>query len=423
MIRIDGQLFSRSYFETQAARFADVARIEAGLRYGICLPDTTSWLAAFFAIRAAGATILPIHPATPRAAAQRLAANAKCQFLFYHNEPVEELASNPVVSTEGQLLQMSSGTTGAPKCVERGWSEIEKEIETYVRTFREPDAMGPVVACPMTHSYGLICGLLVALERGQTPHIVNTANPKHLLKILSETENPLLYSSPAVLHTLARLMPGDEKLHAVMTSGTLLPERWFADIRKHAHHLFQQYGCSEAGCISINPDVTTPEDIGMPLPHLTVTAGMSAHVADEILVRGPQGKIQTRDLGYLKPDGMLVFVSRLDDTIIVSGLNVYPKEVEDVTMGLPALTDAVAFRIADRFAGERVGLLFSADRPVETAELRDWCARHLASHQVPTAFLQTDAVPRQANGKISRREISRLFAEGTLPRMAGDLVA
>jgi 3,4-dihydroxybenzoate---[aryl-carrier protein] ligase len=423
MIRIDGHTYSRAHFETSSARFAEMAGLEPGLRCAICLPDIAAWLSAFFAVRAAGATILPIHPSTPHAAARRLAQNAHCEVLLYHGHPAEKFDVEMPETDEGQLLQMSSGTTGAPKCVARGWSEIRTEIETYVRTFREPDAMTPVIACPTTHSYGLICGLLVALEREQTPLIVNASNPKHLLNLLAEMDRPLLYSSPAVLHTLARLMPGDAKLHAVMTSGTLLPERWFSDIRNRSRHLFQQYGCSEAGCIAVNPDVSAADEMGRPLPHLEVTAGAASAAAAEILVRGPQSQIHTRDLGYLKPDGTLVFVARLDDTINVSGLNVYPKEVEDAAMSMPMLTDAVAFRIADRFAGERVGLLFSVDRPVAMPDLRDWCARHLASHQVPMEFVQVDAVPRQANGKISRREIARLYADGALPRATADLVS
>ena len=59
---------------------------------------------------------------------------------------------------------------------------------------------------------------------------------------------------------------------------------------------------------------------------------------EAIVVEGEGGAIRTADLGYLEPDGMLVFVARKDDTINVSGLNVYPGEVEDVVMALPGVT-------------------------------------------------------------------------------------
>lgn len=415
MIRIDDRLYDHAYFEQASARLAEQAGLsnrDSG-RYAVCFTETIDWLVLFFAIRKAGGSVLPIHPGTPYPAARKLAIGAGCDRLFYNSLAAEVLEAPANGSPKGQLLQMSSGTTGAPKCVARSWDEIDAEIESYVRTFREPEDMTPVVACPTTHSYGLICGILVAMKRGQTPVIVNTANPKYLLKVLRDTERPLLYSSPAILHTLARLLPDGEQIHATMTSGTLLPDAWFSLIRARSLHMFQQYGCSESGCIAINPNVAATADMGFVLPHLRGETGTGADDASEITVKTADGHtIHTSDLGYIRDDGMLVFISRMDDMINVSGLNVYPKDVEDTVMAMPAVTDAVAFRKSDRFAGERVALLFSASEVVAPQAVREWCIGNLASHQLPMEILQIDAVPRQANGKISRRDVAARHAAG-----------
>ncbi|WP_439617844.1 IucA/IucC family protein [Shinella sp.] len=412
MLQIDDRTYERRAFETLVDAMAEAAGLDREPigRLAVCFPETADWLALFFAIRARGGSVLPIHPGTPHAAALKLAQNAGCDRLYYNSAMPERLADT--VTSEGQLLQMSSGTTGAPKCIARSWAEIDAEVETYVRAFREPENMTPVVACPTTHSYGLICGILVALKRGQAPVIVNTANPKYLLRRLRETERPLLYSSPAILHTLARLTPEGEKMHALMTSGTLLPDAWFTAIRSKTTHMFQQYGCSESGCIAINPDLTAGGDMGYVLPHLALETGTGIDAPGEIVVAGGGKRVETRDLGYRRADGMLVFISRLDDMINVSGLNVYPKDVEDAVMVMPDVTDAVAFRREDRFAGERVGLLFSASEIVAPNAVRAWCAERLAGHQLPTEILQVPAVPRQANGKISRRDVAARFAAG-----------
>ena len=413
MIRIDDRLYDQAYFDEASAHLPEKTGIVAGGRYAVCFAETIDWLALFFAIRRIGASVLPIHPGTPYPAARKLAIGAGCDRLFYNSLTAEVLDVPESRATTGELLQMSSGTTGAPKCVARSWAVIDAEIESYVATFREPDDMTPVVACPATHSYGLICGILVALRRCQTPLIVNTANPKYLLKVLRETERPLLYSSPAILHTLARLLPEGEQLHATMTSGTLLPEAWFGLIRARSRHMFQQYGCSESGCIAINPDVQASGDMGFVLSHLIAQSGSSADDAGEIIVRTAGGAaIHTRDLGYIGDDGMLVFISRMDDMINVSGLNVYPKDVEDAVIAMAPVTDAVAFRKSDRFAGERVALIFSAAGPVAPQTVREWCSRHLASHQLPMEILQVDEIPRQANGKISRRDVAARHLAG-----------
>ncbi len=235
MILIDGTFHSQTEIDAKGEAFLAATGItDPRLSVAVCLSETVDWLSAFFAIKRLGASILPLLPGTPLATARKLAKEAGCHRLYHGGTTAEWLGEPDDESPCGRLLQMSSGTTGAAKCVARGWDDIERELEDYVGFFREPQDMTPVVACPTTHSYGLICGLLVGLKRGRVPHVVNTANPKHLIKVLRETERPILYSSPAMLHTLARLLPSGEKVHAIMTSGTLLPESWFSTIRAKA---------------------------------------------------------------------------------------------------------------------------------------------------------------------------------------------
>ncbi|MGI2033399.1 AMP-binding protein [Rhizobium panacihumi] len=421
MIRIGDQFYDKAHFAKRSAEVDALTGISAGMRYAVCFVDTAEWLALFFAIRDAGASVLPIHSGTPYPAARKLATQAGCARLFYNSFTGEVLPGGAVKSSEGELLQMSSGTTGAPKLIARTWKNIDIEIASYVRNFTLPETMTPIVACPTTHSYGLICGILVGLHRGVTPHIVDTSNPKHILKVMRETERPLLYTSPAILHMLAQLLPAGERMHAAMTSGTLLPEPWFVRIREKCDHLFQQYGCSEAGCIAINPNLTAANDMGYILPHATAETGCDLTSAAEIVIaKDGSQPINTRDLGYLRADGMLVFVSRMDDMINVAGLNVYPADVEDAVTAMPGMIDAVAFRKTDRFAGERVALLFSAESPVSIATLRDWLSRRLASHQLPSEMIQVAEIPRQANGKISRRDVAERHAAGAfLPVQTG----
>lgn len=204
-----------------------------------------------------------------------------------------------------------------------------------------------------------------------------------------------------------------------MTSGTLLPAPWFETIRARSRRVFQQYGCSETGCIAINPELERPEDMGLPLPHHRVTAGDGPEAPGEILVHTAGGTVATRDLGHLGDGGMLVFRARLDDTINVAGLNVYPREVEDAAMRLAGVTDAVAFRRPDPLAGERVALVFTAGPEVSEAALRAHLAGELAPHQRPSELSRIAAMPREANGKVSRRDIAASVAAAELRDAAG----
>jgi acyl carrier protein len=365
-----------------------------------------------------------------------MAQKAGCDALFYHQleAPISiesRSASKQGISSEpqnvsyetfrertqqpmGVLIQMSSGTTGEPKCIDRSWQSIEREIESYLSVFTLPNTMSPIIACPVTHSYGLICGVFVAFARGKTPRVITNINPKYLVNTLQATEKPLLYTSPTMLKGVLRLLPEDQKLHAAMSSGTILPKHTFDEFAPRIEHFFQQYGCSEAGCISINQNMTSAIEVGVPLPHLTLIAGANVGEPAEVVVTTETGQqIHTNDLGYLAPtddgEAMLSFVSRLDDTIIVAGLNVYPQEVEDLILAHSQVEDAVVFKVEDDYAGQRVGLQFCASETLDTTELRRWCQSHLAHFQVPYHYQQVTHIERLANGKVNRKQIAKAF--------------
>ncbi|WP_231564776.1 AMP-binding protein [Paracoccus halophilus] len=380
----------------------------ADLRVGLRMRDLAGYVATVLALRERGAGVFPIHPDMPDSRTKDMLARAACD-IFLDDHGITRL---PGIGRGGELVQMSSGTTGTPKVITRSWAEVATEIDAYVSDFAEPDAMTPVIAAPTTHSYGLIPGLMVGLRRARTsgrmPVVLDNTNPRFILKILRETDRPLLYASPALLHLLAQLTP--EPIHAAMTSGTILPEAWFRTIRSRTRHLFQQYGCSELGCISINRDLQSPTDIGHPLSHLAVRLGATVDMPSEIIVTSGGRTVHTGDLARRDRSGRILFVSRSDDMINVAGFNTYPIEIETVLGDCSGVDDAVVFAIADSFAGTRVGVLFAGR--AQPDEVLDFALKNLAPFQRPAAIRKVEALPREANGKISRRRVREDFAAG-----------
>ena len=377
-------------------------------RYAIHLLDTDAALSHILALWWSNAGVFPIHPDIPEGKARDMAIQARCDRL------VTDTGVHRLPETEGPLggvlVQMSSGTTGAPKVITRTWDHVRRELQSYVATFSDPPDMTPVIACPITHSYGLIAGVMVALERGHMPVVIDTLNPKYILRRMREIGSPLIYTSPAMLHTLAAFSPTDQPMHAAMTSGTILSQPWFEQIRAKTTHLFQQYGCSEAGCIAINPDLQDAAADGRPLPHLRLTTRKAPNAPAPITVHDGQRNIDTGDLGYLTLDGMLIFVARQDDVIDVAGLNVYPQEVEQAALAMDGVGDALAFAQKDPLGSDRVGLVFEGSE-VTPKDLRVWLTQHLAPYQLPATLHAVPRLPREANGKINRREIARQFAQ------------
>jgi fatty-acyl-CoA synthase len=99
----------------------------------------------------------------------------------------------------------------------------------------------------------------------------------------------------------------------------------------------------------------------------------------------------------------------LDDTIIVSGLNVYPTEIEDIILQHPKVTDAVIFKIEDAFAGFRVCLQYVTNEVLLPTDLRQWCSKHMATFQIPQVLQPVSEIARMANSKVNRKQIAEKY--------------
>lgn len=404
--------YGPSYFERCYAEFERLPELKGsrGQRLAVCLPDPAEWIALCLYLRERGASVAPIHPSTPREAARRLAARLSCHSLLFQRSDAGESIARREPDAEAVLVQLSSGTTGEPKAIMRTWESVGLEIDSYVEQFTKAASMTPLVACPVTHSYGLICGVLAAFRRGVKPIILTSVNPKYVIRRALDTERSLLYGSPTLLNVIVRLLGEGDALHAVMTSGAPLRKACFDELQRRSEHVFQQYGCSEVGCVTLNTNAEQAHELGVPLPHLRVTAGSGPDDAREIDVHVGGRVVATRDLGYFGERG-LCFVSRLDDTINVAGINVYPEEVEEVILGFTGVQEVVVYKRLDAYAGERVCLQFTAEQELDTAALRQWCMSRLSPFQVPLELRQVDAIPKLPNGKLNRRSLAGALDE------------
>jgi 3,4-dihydroxybenzoate---[aryl-carrier protein] ligase len=405
MFYVNDQFYTVGDFEKQYERYDSLSHLREcnHHRIAICTDDIFQYIALCFYIRQKGGSVVPIHPQTPKEGAVRHASTAGSHLLLFQSIDSYIELSNQPNDQEGVLVQMSSGTTGAPKCIERTWDSVEEEVESYVKALPVDGATPSIVACPVTHSYGLICGVLACIRRGAKPVIITNSNPKYLLKKLKEYPKHILYAAPALLYTLSRLLPVDQQFDRVMTSGTVIPQSWLRLLREKSGQVLQQYGCSESGCVAIHPDVEDPKEMGYPLPHVKVTAG-DKQTPSEIIIESSTQTIYTKDLGYIEND-VLCFLARMDDTINVAGLNVYPQEVENVLMKDPRIVEAVVYKKQNNLSGERVCVQCVSTEPIDTMELREWCRKFLAPHQIPMEFEFVQEIEKLPNGKVSRKKL------------------
>jgi len=117
------------------------------------------------------------------------------------------------------------------------------------------------------------------------------------------------------------------------------------------------------------------------------------------------GWYHTGDLGKMDEDGYFYIVDRKKDMVIVGGLNVYPREVEEVLFTHPAVADAAVIGLPDPLRGEEVVaiIVLKPGQQATERELIQHCRLHLANYKVPRRVLFREALPRSGTGKVLKR--------------------
>jgi acyl-CoA synthetase (AMP-forming)/AMP-acid ligase II len=125
------------------------------------------------------------------------------------------------------------------------------------------------------------------------------------------------------------------------------------------------------------------------------------------------GRYHTGDLGIVDERGVVFIRGRRNELILRGGANVYPAEVERIIRQHPSVASVAVLGIPDARLGERVVAAIErtdASAPLDEEELREYCSSYLARYKVPSRFVALDALPRNAMGKVIKRELQGLFS-------------
>jgi malonyl-CoA/methylmalonyl-CoA synthetase len=198
--------------------------------------------------------------------------------------------------------------------------------------------------------------------------------------------------------------------------------------QRYGHPILERYGMSEALMLISNPYAgeRRPGTVGMPLPGVSVrivdSAGHEAGAgeAGEVFVRGPnvfagywrnpaataaafrEGWFRTGDIGERSADGYFTLRGRATDLIITNGYNVYPREIEELLLEVPGISEVAVVGAPDAIRGEVPVAYLVTSEEFESELARETCSRSLASFKVPRAFIRVEALPRNALGKVQK---------------------
>jgi long-chain acyl-CoA synthetase len=125
------------------------------------------------------------------------------------------------------------------------------------------------------------------------------------------------------------------------------------------------------------------------------------------------GWLHTGDIGYMDGDGYLYLVDRKHDKIITGGLNVYPREVEEVLSAHPAVAQVAIFGVNDPLWGEAISAAVVAREGMQVTleELTAFCKEHLAGYKRPKKIYFLEDLPKNLYGKVLRKELKKRFED------------
>lgn len=342
-------------------------------------------------------------------------------------------------------LQFTGGTTGRAKGARINHYSLSVNLsqrEAILPTRDDVERM--LCIMPLFHCYAVSMCLHAMVYRRGTLVILPRYHPREVIDALVHEKITLFGGSPTIFTGLLNY-PGFAETDF---SDLYLSSSGSAPLAGHVLNeweritgtpILEGYGQTEAGpVISFNPldGVRKPTSVGIPLPETEIqvvdlhtgTEVLEAGQKGEIRITGPQvmqgyrnrpdetaqtlrdGWLYTGDIGEMDEDGYLYIRGRKKEMLIVSGYNVFPREVEEVLHLNPEVKEAAVVAKPDDYRGELpVAFIVAREQANMNEEaLKRYCEERLAGYKVPAEFRFLDSLPKTTVGKVDKIQLTEM---------------
>jgi acyl-CoA synthetase (AMP-forming)/AMP-acid ligase II len=335
----------------------------------------------------------------------------------------------------GRTIVLTSGTTGIPKGAQRPTPGGFRPLCSIIDRIPLRAGARVMIAAPLFHTWGF-AGLQIALALRATVVLRQRFEPAPVVELMRAQQCTALIAVPVMLQSLMELAPGLPlpPLEIAAVSGSALPgglATRFMD--RYGDILYNLYGSTEASWASIATPAdlrAAPDTAGRP-PHGTAVAVLSPSgepvppgrtgrlfVGNEMLFEGytngasrelRDGLLATGDLGHVDAAGRVYVDGREDDMIVSGGENVFPAEVEGLLADLPEVLECAVIGVPDHEYGQRLAAYVVLRPPavLDADAIRSHVRAHRARFCVPRDVVFLDALPRNATGKVVKRDLPR----------------
>lgn len=413
-------------------------------RAGICDPSVLGNLESALN----GATSRPTLISTARADSAHITLAGKPAVQVFAACPAAEVGYD-----DPAWYFFTSGTTGKPKAAVLTHGQMSFVINNHLADLI-PGVSGSdlsIAVAPLSHGAGI--HMLVNAAKGAGTVLVHpgSLDTAEVLDSMARHGVTNLFATP----TIVRMLTEEQELRRrdltrlrqiVYAGAPMYRVDQKRALRAFGQVLVQYFGLAEVtGAITYLPAEEHSQDdaacrvgtagfvrTGMDIKIIGVEDGrvLASGETGEICTRGPAvfkgylnnpaaneaalrgGWFCTGDLGYLDEQGYLYITGRKSDMYISGGMNVYPREVEEVLLMHPDVAETAVLGVPHRKWGEAGVCVIVARRdPFDTGLIRDHLRAHLAPYKIPKAFVLLSAIPKTAYGKVSKREIGSMLLE------------
>lgn len=341
----------------------------------------------------------------------------------------------------------TSGTTGHPKGAMLTHKNLVSNARSSAEAFQVVSKDKILLFLPMFHSFTFTVCVLLPVATGASIILL-----QRTARILKDITHAILFDRvtlfvgiPTVFNLLAKKpLPKIfnyisfkyiSAIEVFISGSAPLPTPVIGEIeRKFGSPMCEGYGLSEASpVVSVNPrfGIRKPGSIGLPIP------GVQVKIVDPDMNELPVGEIGelavkgenvmqgyynrpeetketirddwllTGDIARIDEDGYIYIVDRKKDMLIVRGVNVYPREIEEVLYKHPKVLECAVIGVPDEAKGEvpKAIIAVQENETLTEREVREYCKEHLAGYKVPKEIEFRPSLPKTSTGKIMKRSL------------------
>ncbi len=345
-------------------------------------------------------------------------------------------------ATDLAAILYTSGTTGEPKGAMLTHQNLVTNSSSVFKAMKWTAGKDIIVlVLPMFHAFAATVGMLTPLTNGCCFVTVEKFEIDKLLLSIEQTQATVFLGVPSMYNILLSIKLEKAAMFQSITQcisgGASMPVDVLEQFEeKFSVPIYEGDGpteCSPVTCVNPIGGIRKIGTVGLPVPNVKMKiineAGDELPNGEigEIAVRGKsvmkgywkrpmeteaafdKGWFLTGDLGTEDEDGYFSILDRKKDMVIVNGMNVYPRIIEEVLYKHPAIHEVAVIGEADKRHGEIpvAYIVLMEEMTISELDVKQWCRQFLGNYEVPKKIIFMDSLPKNASGKIVKRVLNK----------------